>query len=1072
MNKHLYRIIFSKTQQRLVVVSDIATGEGKAKSEGQQGFTLLNKHPHWRLKPIALSLLSLCGYLFLSVAQANELQIRADNTAPKNQQPIVLQTANGLPQVNIQTPNDKGLSHNKYQQFDVAQKGAILNNSRKNTQTEQGGWVQANPYLVGGEAKVILNEINAKKPSQLKGYIEVAGKKADVIIANPSGIHCEGCGIINAGRSTFTTGEVQIENGQVRGYRVEKGTVSVAGRGLDSSRQDYTDIIAKEVKINAGIWANELKVTTGQNQVSANNDSIQVIRAGDASQTQGYAVDVAELGGMYANNIHLIGTEHGLGVRNAGHIGAAAGEVKISSEGQLVNTGYIGAKQDIRLQSRQQTENQANGILYSQQGDLSVTSHQAGITQQGSFIAKGKAQGKGNITLKAKETISQSGESLAEGDIRYRAKDIETHPTAKFIAGGAFTHTAQGEQVTIPSYHASGNTLKFTAEETISSHGKHLASTQITAQAKQLDFSQSGLLAYQADLTATQNHLVLDQGHFELKNTLHLATPTHLSSQQANLQANHIFATASSLDNQRGTWINRDQQLFSLHLPKGLNNEQGQMVTQGSFNIFAKGINNQQGLFFAKGNLTLDSQHILLNNQRGVINTEGQLDLQSGELINDSGLIQSVAAMNINTHQQQLNNQATKQSSRQLGIISFDKLTVKTGELLNQNGFIASHQAQKINASHIINSKGVIQSDHTQHLMSQGAFDNTQGEIVASNDLFLDTGDLNNDNGLIATEKGRMTLQGHGQFTNWQGNLLSQGDATITVFGLDNAQQGLISSSANLTIDTHQALLRNEQGVLFAQQRLLLNSGELNNQQGLIQGQRGIIINTHHHSLNNKQTQHQGITSQGDISLHAITSLTNQQGNISANGNLDIQSEQVDNQQGNVSSQQLSLTGETLDNRQGTIQTQQNAHITAHRDINNQTVTAQGSVIQSGAALTLITNHLNNQGTKATTTTPTQGLLAHQLALNSDQLDNQQGGIYTTALLNANVTQDIQNQQGEILSLGDVSLQGDSLTLHNQHGIIESGQNLRLVLQQFNNEGNIKSHQDALIELQKDLILT
>ncbi|WP_230595005.1 hypothetical protein, partial [Gallibacterium anatis] len=63
--------------------------------------------------------------------------------------------------------------------------------------------------------------------------------------------------------------------------------------------------------------------------------------------------------------------------------------------------------------------------------------------------------------------------------------------------------------------------------------------------------------------------------------------------------------------------------------------------------------------------------------------------------------------------------------------------------------------------------------------MSQGAFDNTQGEIVASNDLFLDTGDLNNDNGLIATEKGRMTLQGHGQFTNWQGNLLSQGDATI-----------------------------------------------------------------------------------------------------------------------------------------------------------------------------------------------------------------------------------------------------------------------------------------------------
>ena len=1073
MNKHLYRIIFSKRLQRLVVVSEIATREGKAKHQGQHCHsTSLSQRPHWKLPALTVGLYSLLGFFYFTSAHADELQIRADNTAPKNQQPIVLQTANGLPQVNIQTPNDKGLSHNKYQQFDVAQKGAILNNSRKNTQTEQGGWVQANPYLVGGEAKVILNEVNATKPSQLKGYIEVAGGKADVIIANPSGIHCEGCGIINAGRSTLTTGEVQIENGEVKSYRVEKGSVTVSGRGFDSSRQDYTDIIAKEVKINAGIWANELKVTTGQNQVSANNDSIQVIRAGDAPQTQGYAVDVAQLGGMYANNIHLIGTEHGLGVRNAGHIGAAAGEVKITTEGQLVNTGYLGAKQDITLQSQQQIENQTTGVIYSQQGNLQATSKQKGIQQQGSLIAKGKAQGKGNITLKAKEAISQSGESLAEGNITYQAKNIETHPTAKLIAGGTFTHTAQGEQVTIPAYHSAGNVLNLIAEETILSHGKHLASTQITAQAKQLDFSQSGFLAYQADLTATQNNLVLDQSHLELKNTLHLSTPTHLSSQQANLQAAHIFTTASSLDNRLGTWINRDQQPFNLRLLKGINNQQGQIFTQGSFNLVAQEINNQQGLLFAKGNLTLNSQQTRINNQQGVINTEGQLDLQSGELINDSGLIQSLAAMNIDTHQQRLSNQATKQSSRQQGIISFDKLTVKTGELINQNGFIANHQAQKINASRIINSKGAIQSDHTQHLVSQGAFNNTQGEIIASNDLFLDTGDLNNDNGLIATEKGRMTLQGHGQFTNWQGNLLSQGDATITVFGLDNAQQGLISSSANLTIDTHQALLRNEEGVLFAQQRLLLNSGELNNQQGLIQGQRGIIINTHHHSLNNKQTQHQGITSQGDISLYAITSLTNQQGNISANGNLDIQSEQVDNQQGNVSSQQLSLTGETLDNRQGTIQTQQNAHITAHRDINNQTVTAQGSVIQSGAALTLITNHLNNQGTKATTTTPTQGLLGHQLTLSSKQLDNQRGGIYTTDQLSASVAQDIHNQQGEILSLGNVNLQGDSLTLHNQQGIIESGQNLRLVLQQFNNEGNIKSHQDALIELQKDLILT
>ena len=42
-------------------------------------------------------------------------------------------------------------------------------------------------------------------------------------------------------------------------------------------------------------------------------------------------MDVSQLGGMYAEKIHLVDNGQGLGVRNAGHIGAAAGEVKIDS---------------------------------------------------------------------------------------------------------------------------------------------------------------------------------------------------------------------------------------------------------------------------------------------------------------------------------------------------------------------------------------------------------------------------------------------------------------------------------------------------------------------------------------------------------------------------------------------------------------------------------------------------------------------------------------------------------------------------------------------------------------------
>ena len=94
--------------------------------------------------------------------------------------------------------------------------------------------------------------MNSRDPSQLNGYIEVAGQRAQVVIANPSGITCDGCGFINANRATLTTGQAQMNNGNLTGYNVERGEVVVKGKGMDSSRQDYTEIIARPMKVNAG----------------------------------------------------------------------------------------------------------------------------------------------------------------------------------------------------------------------------------------------------------------------------------------------------------------------------------------------------------------------------------------------------------------------------------------------------------------------------------------------------------------------------------------------------------------------------------------------------------------------------------------------------------------------------------------------------------------------------------------------------------------------------------------------------------------------------------------------------
>ncbi len=200
-------------------------------------------------------------------------QVIVDPSAPGNQRPTVLQTTNGLPQINIQTPSAAGVSRNTYRQFDIQSNGAILNNSRTNAQTQLGGWVQGNPWLATGSARIILNEVNSANPSQLRGYIEVAGQRAEVIIANPAGVNADGAGFINANRVTITTGTPQISGGNLEGYLVQRGTVTINGKGLDATLTDYTGILARAVQINAGIWAKDLKVVTGANQINAEHTS-------------------------------------------------------------------------------------------------------------------------------------------------------------------------------------------------------------------------------------------------------------------------------------------------------------------------------------------------------------------------------------------------------------------------------------------------------------------------------------------------------------------------------------------------------------------------------------------------------------------------------------------------------------------------------------------------------------------------------------------------------------------------------------------------------------------------------
>ena len=174
MNKHLHRIVFNAARGLRMVVQETARSTGRGARKATSGGAGASS--------AAVSVAAIAAALMSAPLHA---QIVADPHAPGGQRPTVLGAPNGVPVVNIQTPSAAGVSRNAYSQFDVQRNGVILNNSRGNAQTQLGGWVQGNPWLATGSARVILNEVNSTNPSQLRGYVEVAGPRTEVIIAKP-----------------------------------------------------------------------------------------------------------------------------------------------------------------------------------------------------------------------------------------------------------------------------------------------------------------------------------------------------------------------------------------------------------------------------------------------------------------------------------------------------------------------------------------------------------------------------------------------------------------------------------------------------------------------------------------------------------------------------------------------------------------------------------------------------------------------------------------------------------------------------------------------------------------------
>ena len=278
-------------------------------------------------------------------ALANEPSIIADPGA--SNRPDILKAPNETLIINITNPDSKGVSINEYSRFNTPTTGTILNNSNKNIDTKIAGQIDAN-YRLNKEASLIINKVNSAEKSSLKGNLEVAGSRADVVIANPNGISVDGLNMINSRSLTLTTGSInKLSPKEIE--LISNNSIDIVGDGLNDKSSDYTNVISNAINLNSNIHANELNII-GEKALTSSKDRLyNDIKA--KNQENSFSLDSSALGGMYANKIKLVGTSNGVGVNNNGLV-IANNNIEISLDGDIVNAGAIASNKEAKIEAK------------------------------------------------------------------------------------------------------------------------------------------------------------------------------------------------------------------------------------------------------------------------------------------------------------------------------------------------------------------------------------------------------------------------------------------------------------------------------------------------------------------------------------------------------------------------------------------------------------------------------------------------------------------------------------------------------------------------------------------------